>query len=135
MGQEVRERKVAADRAFQLEEAAKDRENHRRYGRSFVNIEPDPDDIPTPRRVTFSEKDERFAAVEAEESVEDIVLQSLMPEPFFVPSGDELDNKSLLAAAEQLETNKRKWEVDEDVPSYPSTDHMEAGTLTYTPRS
>jgi len=46
--------------------------------------------IQTPRRVTFSDQDERFADVEAEESVEDIVLQSLMPEPPFVHSGDEL---------------------------------------------
>jgi len=125
MRQEARERKEAADRAFQLEEAAKDREYHRRYGRSFVNIEPNPYAIPTPRQVTISDKDERFADIEAEKGVEDIVLQSLMPEPFFVPSGDELDNESLLAAAGQLETNKRKWEVDEDVPSYPSTDYCE----------
>jgi len=128
MGQEARERKEAADRAFQLEEAAKDREYHRRYGPSFVNIEPDPDAIPTPRRarrVTFSDKDERFADVEAEQSVENIVLQSLMPEPLFVPSGDELEVESLSATAKQLETNKRKWEVDEDVRSYQSTDHCE----------
>jgi len=98
---------------------------HRKYGHSFVNVEPDSDTIPTPRRVTFSDKDERFADVEAEESVEDIILQSLMPEPYFVTSGDELDEDTFLAAAEQLETNKRKWEVDENVPSYPSIDHCE----------
>jgi len=48
-----------------------------------------------------------------------------MPEPPFVPSGDELDDDTLLAAAEQLETNKQKLEVDEDVFFYPSTDHRE----------
>jgi len=82
----------------------------------FVTIEPDSEAIPTRHRVTFSEKDERFADVEAEESVEDIVLQSLMPEPPFVPSGDELDDDTLLAAAQQLETNKRKWEVSPPSP-------------------
>jgi len=57
--------------------------------------------------------------------VENIILQSLMPGPPFVPSCDDLDDDTLLATAEQLETNKRKCEVDEDVPSYPSIDHCE----------
>jgi len=84
LGQKARKKKEAADRAFQLEESAKDREYHRRYGRTFVNIEPDPDAIPTPCRVTFSDQDERFADFEAD-FVEDVVLQSIMPElPFML---------------------------------------------------
>jgi len=88
-------------RAFQRKEDEEYREYRRKYGLTFVTIEPDSDAVHTPRRVTFSDETEQFFDSEQpEESVEDIVLHSLMPEPRFIPSVDELDDDTLLAAAE-----------------------------------
>jgi len=65
------------------------------------------------------------APTESEESIGDIILKYIMPEPLEQFQDEDVEDDALLAATEQLERYKRKWDMEEDIVVYPDTEHRE----------
>jgi len=123
LGQAARERNEAKACDRTLQEQAQNREYRAKYGRTFVTIEPyepEIETVPSSHNVIFSDHVEQFYSFE-EEDMETLILKAVMPPPL-----SEFDaDVPLPLTTDSFDNLKRKWEVDDDVPFYPSVNHCE----------